>query len=63
MSRNAELARVFAEIADILDLTGANAFKVNANRKVARAIEDAGEDVAHLATADPARLRAIADTL
>ena len=59
MSRNAELARVFAEIADILDLTGANAFKVNANRKVARAIEDAGEDVAHLATADPARLRAI----
>ncbi|MFM1935956.1 MAG: polymerase/3-5 exonuclease PolX [Planctomycetota bacterium] len=59
MSRNAELARVFAEIADILDLTGANAFKVNANRKVARSIEDAGEDVAHLATTDPARLRGI----
>jgi DNA polymerase (family 10) len=59
MSRNAELARVFAEIADVLDLTGANAFRVNAHRKVARTIEEAGEDIAALASSDPARLRAI----
>ena len=59
MSRNAELARVFAEIADVLDLTGANAFRVNAHRKVARAVEECGEDVAAMALADPARLRSI----
>ncbi|NBP50980.1 MAG: DNA polymerase/3'-5' exonuclease PolX [Actinobacteria bacterium] len=59
MSRNAELAQVFAEIADVLDLTGANAFRVNAHRKVARAIEECGEDVATIALADPARLRSI----
>ena len=46
MSKNMELARIFAEIADVLDLTGANAFKVNANRKVARTLEEAGEDLA-----------------
>jgi len=58
MSRNAELAQVFSEIADVLDLTGANAFRVNAHRKVARTIEEAGEDIAALAASDPARLRA-----
>ena len=59
MSKNMELARIFAEIADVLDLTGANAFKVNANRKVARTLEEAGEDLAELARTDPARLRDI----
>jgi plasmid stabilization system protein ParE len=59
VSKNMELARIFAEIADVLDLTGANAFKVNANRKVARTLEEAGEDLAELARTDPARLRDI----
>ena len=59
MSRNAELARVFAEMADVLDLTGANAFRVNAHRKVARAIEESGEDISAMALSDPARLRGI----
>jgi DNA polymerase (family 10) len=59
VSRNEELARVFSEIADVLDLTGANAFRVNAHRKVARAIEESGEDVAAMALAEPARLREV----
>ena len=59
MSANAELARLFSEIADILDLTGANAFRVNAHRKVARLLEESGEDLAALARSDPARLRAM----
>ena len=40
MSTNAELARIFTQIADILDITGANAFRVNAHRKVARTLEE-----------------------
>lgn len=59
MSKNMELARIFAEIADVLDLTGANAFKVNANRKVSRTLEESGEDLADLARSNPARLREI----
>ena len=59
MSSNLELARIFSEIADVLDLTGANAFRVNAHRKVARILEEAGEDLASLARTDPARLRTI----
>ena len=59
MSSNQELARIFSEIADVLDLTGANAFRVNAHRKVARILEEASEDLAALARTDPERLRAI----
>ncbi|MFO0963155.1 MAG: DNA polymerase/3'-5' exonuclease PolX [Phycisphaerales bacterium] len=57
MSSNAELARIFHEIADVLDLTGANAFRVNAHRKVARLLEESAQDLAALAHADPAALR------
>jgi len=57
VASNAELARIFGEIADVLDLTGANAFRVNAHRKVARLLEESGEDLAGLARTDPARLR------
>lgn len=57
MASNAELARIFGEIADVLDLTGANAFRVSAHRKVARLLEESGEDLAGLARTDPARLR------
>ena len=60
MSANLELARIFSEIADVLDLTGANPFRVNAHRKVARALEDASEDLVALARTDAARLRGIA---
>ncbi|NBP51985.1 MAG: PHP domain-containing protein, partial [Actinobacteria bacterium] len=59
MPSNPDLARLFSEMADVLDLTGANAFRVNAHRKVARILEEAGEDLASLARSDPAALRAI----
>lgn len=60
MSTNLELARIFSEIADVLDLTGANAFRVNAHRKVARLLEESGEDLGAVARTEPARLREIA---
>ncbi len=36
---NAEVARVLSEIADLLELTGGNAFKVRAYRRAAQVIE------------------------
>ncbi|MGD1060918.1 MAG: DNA polymerase/3'-5' exonuclease PolX [Methanomassiliicoccales archaeon] len=45
--RNAEVANIFYQIADILDLEGV-AFKPNAYRKAARSIESLSEDVAHV---------------
>lgn len=59
MSRNQELARIFAEMGDVLDLLGENAFKVNAHRRVARALEDMAEDAADLAVRDANALRAM----
>lgn len=59
MSRNAELAAIFGQMGDVLDLLGENAFKVNAHRRVARALEDLAEDAADLAVRDPAALRAL----
>jgi DNA polymerase (family 10) len=46
MSTNTDLAKMFHTMATVLELKGANAFKVNANTKVARALEDLVEDVA-----------------
>lgn len=59
MSRNQELGRIFAEMGDVLDLLGENAFKVNAHRRVARVLEDLAEDAAAMAAHDPDALRAI----
>lgn len=58
MTFNAALAERFHEIARMLELTGANPFKVNAYAKAARAIEDAAEDFEKLA-GDPERLQAV----
>jgi len=46
MSTNTELAKMFHTMATVLEIMGENAFKVNANSKVARALEDLVEDVA-----------------
>ncbi|MBC8421651.1 DNA polymerase/3'-5' exonuclease PolX [bacterium] len=46
MSTNTELANMFHTMATILEIKGENAFKVNANTKVARVLEDLVEDVA-----------------
>ncbi|KAB0638387.1 DNA polymerase/3'-5' exonuclease PolX [Burkholderia latens] len=43
--RNAECAAVFAEIADMLEIQGANPFRVRAYRNAARTIADYGRDI------------------
>lgn len=48
---NAEVARVFNEIADLLEIKGEDSFRVNSYRKIARAIQDLATDVATLASA------------
>ena len=49
MSANAELSRIFKEMAVVLELTGANPFRVNAHTRVARALGDLKVDVAEIA--------------
>lgn len=49
MSVNQALAAKFEQIAAMLELTGADPFRVNAHRKAARVIEDSSEDFASLA--------------
>jgi len=56
---NAEIAATLTAIADLLDITGANAFKVNAYRKASRAAEAETQDLEALAVADPSVLRKI----
>lgn len=46
---NAEIARVFEQIADLLEIRGEKSFRVNAHRRVARTIDDYTGDVAALA--------------
>jgi DNA polymerase (family 10) len=47
---NAEVARLFREMADLLELDGANPFRVRAYRTAARTIETLPEPVARLAS-------------
>ncbi|MCH2160963.1 MAG: DNA polymerase/3'-5' exonuclease PolX [Phycisphaerales bacterium] len=58
MSVNQELAGAFEEMASLLELTGANAFRVNAHTKVARALEGMTSDIAAMA-ATPGQLEAV----
>ncbi len=58
MSTNSELATIFSEMAAILEITGANRFRVNAHTRVARALKDLTTDVGLLA-AEPAKLTTI----
>jgi DNA polymerase (family 10) len=57
MSANAELARIFQEMAIVLELTGANPFRVNAHTRVARTLGDLKADVTDFA--DQEKLTAI----
>ena len=57
MAANAELARIFQEMSAILELTGANAFRVNAYARASRVLNDMTTDVAD--TADHKQLVAI----
>ncbi len=58
MGANAELARIFDEMAAMLEISGANSFRVSAHARVARALNDLNVDVADLA-GRPEELRAI----
>ncbi len=58
MSKNQEIADLFEEMADLLELTGANAFRVNATRKVARTLEELPSDVGDMEN-DPKQITAI----
>lgn len=42
---NADIARVFEEIADLLEIEGANVFRVRAYRNAARTLQELGRDV------------------
>ncbi len=46
---NAELARVFEQVADLMDIKGEDSFRVNSYRRVARAIEDCPSQITDLA--------------
>jgi DNA polymerase (family 10) len=49
--KNREIADLFGLTADLLELTGGNAFKANSYRKAARVVGDLTEDIAALAAA------------
>jgi DNA polymerase (family 10) len=46
---NTELVRAFERIADLLEIDGADGFRINSYRRAARTLKDAGEDAAVLA--------------
>ncbi len=53
--KNSEIAKVFSDIADLLELKGENVFKIRAYQKVVRAIEQSSEELEQLVVED--RLR------
>lgn len=57
--QNAEVARAFDELADLLEIDGANPFRVRAYRNAARTITDLTESVATLAGQGVAALTAL----
>lgn len=57
LMKNSELARVFQDIADLLELEGENRFKIRAYQRAARAIEQLPVEVERLVSQD--RLREI----
>jgi DNA polymerase (family X) len=48
-AKNLEIARIFAEIADLIEIQQESTFRVNAYRKGARALESLAEDVSAIA--------------
>jgi DNA polymerase (family X) len=53
---NAEVARLFREVADLLELQGANAFRIRAYQKAARVVEELPQPVEELVRANGKRL-------
>ena len=52
MITNVEIANVFEEMADLLELSGENAFRIRAYRNGAKAIRDHSESIAKLVASD-----------
>jgi DNA polymerase (family 10) len=46
---NADVAKVFDEVADLLEIQGADAFRINSYRRVARTVRDLAEDINDIA--------------
>ena len=61
--QNQEIARVFDEIADMLELTGANFFRVRAYRNAARAVRDHPVQFAEMRAEDMAEVPGIGEDL
>ena len=57
--KNAQIADVFDQLADLLEFQGANPFRIRAYRNGARVIRDLADSVATLAAEDPKRLQQI----
>jgi DNA polymerase (family 10) len=53
---NAEIARLFRELADLLDIEGANPFRVRAYRTAARTVENHPDSIVQLAAQHPDQL-------
>ena len=49
---NADVARVFAEIADLMEIKGEDPFRINSYRRVARTLEELASDINDLAARD-----------
>ena len=54
--QNVEVGRIFEDLADLLELDGANPFRVRAYRNAARTIEALSADVSAMVERDPAEL-------
>jgi DNA polymerase (family 10) len=53
---NPEVAQIFDEVADLLDLQGANPFRIRAYRGAARTVRDLSEPLAQIVEASPDKL-------
>jgi DNA polymerase (family 10) len=53
---NAEIARIFREVADQLELSRANQFRIRAYRNAARTVEESGRSIASIARTAPKEL-------
>lgn len=56
---NADVAKVFEELADLLEIQGANPFRVRAYRNASRTVESLSESLADIVRDDSSRLTAL----
>jgi DNA polymerase (family 10) len=59
MPANSDIAAIFSEMADILDIQGANPFRVRAYRNAVRTLEGLSKSVSDMVTEDPEMIERI----